>query len=408
MKSYFSRVLLAVACIAAAALVQAAAPPKTFFLSAPTLEEAKESLGKGEPGLQPALDRLRRDADKALQIKPASVMDKSRTPPSGDKHDYLSQAPYFWADPAKADGLPYIRRDGERNPEAEKGTDRAALRDLVLGVRTLSLAYYFTAHEPYAEHAARLLRVWLIDPETRMNPHLEYAQGIPGINTGRGIGIIETAAFGDLCDNVALLAGSKAWTPAHAAGFRHWITAYVTWLITSKNGLEESGERNNHGSWYDAQTAHMALALGERELAKRILAEVPAKRIDVQIQPDGAQPLEMARTKSLSYSLMNLDALMRAARLGEAVGLDLWRHEGPEGQSLKVALKYLAPYGDAKKPWRKKDISGDERDRVPLLLARALPYREDPELRNYFDTYNRAAEWKSERWRLEWNIPTPE
>jgi hypothetical protein len=43
-------------------------------------------------------------------------MDKTKTPPSGDKHGYLSEALYWWPDPSKQDGMPYIRRDGETIP----------------------------------------------------------------------------------------------------------------------------------------------------------------------------------------------------------------------------------------------------------------------------------------------------
>ena len=51
--------------------------------------------------------------DLSLSDGPWSVMDKQHVPPSGDKHDYMSLGPYWWPDPDKPDGLPYIRRDGE-------------------------------------------------------------------------------------------------------------------------------------------------------------------------------------------------------------------------------------------------------------------------------------------------------
>src|SRR5215831_17811958 len=67
-------------------------------------------------GTAAAREALIKAADRALEQKPLSVVDKKKVPPSGDKHDYLSQAPYWWPDPSKPDGLPYIRRDGETIP----------------------------------------------------------------------------------------------------------------------------------------------------------------------------------------------------------------------------------------------------------------------------------------------------
>ena len=77
-------------------------------------------------------------------------MDKTITPPSGDKHDYMSQAPYWWPDPAKADGRPYIRRDGQRNPEINRLTDHDNLGRLTSAVATLGLAYSAERGTEYA------------------------------------------------------------------------------------------------------------------------------------------------------------------------------------------------------------------------------------------------------------------
>ena len=61
------------------------------------------------------LKRLRRATKNAKRSGPYSVMDKKELPPSKDKHDYLSYSRYWWPDPDKEDGLPYIRKDGVVN-----------------------------------------------------------------------------------------------------------------------------------------------------------------------------------------------------------------------------------------------------------------------------------------------------
>ena len=46
-------------------------------------------------------------------------------------------------------------------------------------VETLALAYHFTNRERYAKKAAQFLRVWFLDPASRMNPHLRHADTVP-------------------------------------------------------------------------------------------------------------------------------------------------------------------------------------------------------------------------------------
>jgi hypothetical protein len=117
--------------------------PRVFLLNPKSLAAAKERVRQQDPSLSLAIAKLKRDADKALNLGPFSVTTKDATPPSGDKHDYMSQAPYFWPDPAQAKGLPYIRRDGERNPEIDKINNHRVKDQMEDSVETLALGYYF-------------------------------------------------------------------------------------------------------------------------------------------------------------------------------------------------------------------------------------------------------------------------
>jgi hypothetical protein len=348
--------------------------PKVFLLDARHLAEVREQIKSGNAKFNPALERLERDANKALKAGPFTVVDKI-IPPGGNDHDYVTQAPYFWRNPDSSDGLPYVRRDGERNPEIDKYPDHRSMDEMVEAVETLSFAWYFKNNERFANRAAVLVRAWFLDPATFMNPSLNYAQFIPGANTGRGIGIIETRGFVRLVDSVGLLANSKAWTSSDQKALERWFEQYLEWLLTSKNGRAEAAAKNNHGTYYDLQVASYALFVGQTHLAQSILREAGSKRIAAQISSDGQQPLEIARTKSWSYSVGNLQGLFSLAKLAEKNGVDLWNYEAPGGASIRKGFDYLFPIATGDRNWPHKQLGGVSRQALyPLVRIAVAKY----------------------------------
>src|SRR6266581_5065003 len=354
---------------------------RVWLLDAKQLETARQRIREGDKNLAPARARLEREAQTALKQGPFSIVNKDVVPPSGDKHDYMSQAPYFWPDPRSANGLPYIRRDGERNPEINKITDHRSLDQVESSVETLALAYYFKGDERYAARAAELLRAFFLDPATRMNPHLQYAQFIPGVNTGRGIGLIETRGLTQVVDAIGLLAGSKALTETDRRGLQEWFGEFLQWMLESQNGREEAAAKNNHGTYYDLQVASFSLFTGKKDLAIRVLQDARQKRIATQIEPDGRQPLELARTKAWSYSVGNLDGLMLLARLGESVGVDLWNYKTPDGRSIRLALDYLVPFAFGQQKWAYQQLGEWPPQMLFPLMRRAEAKYQDPQFR---------------------------
>ena len=367
--------LLFVATNASVAQKRAAAP-QVFLLNAEHLCGMREAVTESE--FAPALMRLEQDARKALDAGPFSVTHKAATPPSGDKRDYMSQAPYFWPDPKSPSGLPYVRRDGERNPEINKISDHRSMDQMIDAVGTLALAYYFKRDEAYAKKARQLLRVWFVDSETGMNPNLQFGQGIPGVNTGRGIGLIETRGLARVVDAIGLLADSKAWTKDDQKGLERWFGEFLSWMQEHKYGRDEAAALNNHGTYYDVQVVSFALFLRRKDFARQVLEVSKQKRIARQIEPDGRQPLELARTRSWSYSVGNLDGLTLLATLGDKVGVDLWNYETADGRSIRKAIEYIYPFAIGGEKWPHQQISEFSPQALfPVMRRAGLKYKDE-------------------------------
>lgn len=357
------------------AVPDGAIPPEPrYFGAAPeALRATRTRLAAGEATLAPALTKLVADADLALGFPPPSVTQKTRLAPSGDPHDYLSTGPYWWPDPSKPDGLPYLRRDGQVNPESRtSASDQMRLESLGRNVQTLALAYWFTGKPAYAAHAAHCLRVWFLDPATKMNPHFNYAQGIPGRSVGRPAGMIEAGGLVDAADASGLLADSPHWSHADEAALRRWCGAFLDWMQASEIGRAVRAGENNQATMADVRAVRLAFKVGRDDLARKILTEAGPARIGRQIAPDGSQPHELARTKSFSYSRLNLGGLVTLATLGERVGVDLWRFQTADGRSVRRALDYLTPYvRTPPAPWPHEQIANVERASFAAIFRQA-------------------------------------
>lgn len=330
------------------------------------LERLRTEYRAGEPKAVTAVGQVAEAAKELLAMEPLRVTAKKQVPPSGDKRDYMSLSPYWWADPSKADGLPYIRHDGERNPEVYDYPERENGDKLGEAARTLSVLYYVTGEERYAEKCAELLRVWFLDPEQGMNPNMTYAQLIPGRTSIRGTGIIDSRRMCFAINASQLIESSPAWTSGDRAELGKWAGAYLYWLEHSVNGLKELHAQNNHGLWYDAIRIMTARAAGDREHMLHIARESAGPRFAVQVAPDGSLPKELERTLSLHYSTFVLEALSVARNVSLDAGYDLWTL--PEAQR---ALEYLIPYYLEPAKWPHKQIKPFDQRRAAALLFEA-------------------------------------
>jgi hypothetical protein len=364
--------------VAQSAGAGAEAPAPVLFASnGADLLRSRALYDAGDERTRKTVQGIVNEADKGLDVAPFSVVNKKNLPPSGDKHDYTSLSPYWWPDPSKPDGKPYIRRDGEFNPERAE-YDLEPLERMSRAVDALSMAYFFTRDEKYARKTAELLRAWFIDPATRMNPNLKYAQFVPGYDRPRPSGIIEGGRLRKPVDAVGLISGSPAWSSQDDAALRQWFGELKQYLLTSEQGRAEGEQPNNHGTWYAVQVGTYALFAGQTEPARDILESSFKRLLDSQLKPDGSQPEEMARTLSLHYHRFNTLALIELATLGDRVGLDLWNYKTPDGRSIRTAIDYLIPYFLEEKKWEGQQIRPANFGDFVVIARRAANAFDDP------------------------------
>jgi Alginate lyase len=344
-----------------------------------------------DPTLKNAIEQLLFQANSFLSLRPTSVIEKSEIPASGDKHDFLSLAPYRWPDPSEPDGLPYINYDGKLNPEVYSIPDKKNMDDMVYRVKILSLAYYFTDNPLYAYKAAELLRYWFLNNSTSMHPNLQYAEVVRGEDNNNGTmrGILHGKYLPDLTDAMRLIQHSPSWSKRDQQGMELWFSKYLDWLVHSDHGEEERRQHNNHGTWYRVQVSAIALFLNRTEIARYLLQDVGDELFKQQIEPDGALSREINRKNSLDYSTFNVLGLFKLASLGERLGIDLWNYTTPEGAGLQKALDYLLPSLLNKETWPHPQFKLiDRKNMVDLLCRAAIHYQGN---QSYIQACNTAS-----------------
>lgn len=334
-------------CEGTAGYSAAAGGARTFIWRSDWLRTTERRLA--DPAVQSAYAALLAQADAALAHPAHTVIAKTATPPSGDKHDYLSMGTYFWPDPSRPGE--YVRRDGQVHPSVRSERyDRARLERFSADVAALALAYRFTRDQRYAVKAAEMLRAWFLDPTTRMNPHLRFAQMTSDAGPGRAVGLIDTRHLTPVVDAIGLIERSGALTAGDLEGLRTWFRAYLDWFLTSDIGKEEAKARNNHGVHYDVQAVSFALFTGQTDVAERLVTDA-ADRIGEQYTAFGELPQELDRADAVLYSIFANQGFVTLAGLAECVGVDLWRYTGPDKQGIHAGLNRLADYAVGEAPW---------------------------------------------------------
>jgi hypothetical protein len=337
MKRVFLTVFLVVCCLVVTASISAALPVPQ---RAGNLEKDATALLKKQ---------ILAEAAWAMKQAPVTITDSSSPRSAGGKHDFFSEADYFWPDPKNPDG-PYINRDGMTNPDNFVAHRKAMIRfSKVIGA--LASAYKITSDEKYVQQAVKHFQAWFINSATLMNPNLLFAQAIKGRFTGRNYGIIDTIHLMEVAQGALVMEKAKAFDKETAKGVKKWFSAYTLWLNTSKPGIQEKTVKNNHATCWAMQVASFAKLCGDENMLDSLRNSYKTILLPNQMGNDGSFPLETARTKPYGYSIFNLDAMTMLCQILSTPKDNLWDFETADGKSIKKGMTYLYPFIADKSKW---------------------------------------------------------
>lgn len=309
---------------------------------------ARESLQKGEPTFRAPYNQLIHDAEQILGEPATSVMDKpdNKVAKSGDKHDFISVSKYCWPNPKTPDGMPWVYIDGIINVENFSKDDAVRQDKMCNNVVKLSLAWFFSQDDRFAIKALELTRVWFIDPSTRMNPHLIYAQVIPGTDNDMGhpAGIIFGRVYINVLAGLSLIKNSPRYNKDFDTGIKKWFAEYADWLTKSEPGIKEGQMTNNHSIAYDEQLLASAQLTGDEVTARRIVNEFMTKRVFPQVEPDGSQPRELKRNRALGYSAFNVKHMLEICEMARQINPSLYTEKSADGRCIGQAIDFIAAY----------------------------------------------------------------
>jgi hypothetical protein len=344
-----------VAVLALVATLAQADIPMTL-VSEDEAEPIHSAIVRKEAWTLDSVRRLRAEADKRMKEGPWTVTAERPNVPDLDPHEYYSEAAYYWPNPDNPGG-PYIRKDGQSNP-ARYRANRLALAAMSDAVFTLGTAAFLLDNPAYGQRAAAVIRAWFLNPKTRMNPGLDYAQSVPGVNNGRGAGVIDGRPLLRAIQGMEFLAQTGSWDPKDQAAVRKWFEEYLHWLTESKNATDEKKSGDNHASWWTAQVAAVASFVEDAKTQQTAFNYYRDRILARQIRANGSAPREEVRAGSLALSAFNLEAYTAICRMAQVRGEDLWSVRARNGATIGTVIDYLSPFLEDPKKWNKEQ-AGD-------------------------------------------------
>lgn len=209
-------------------------------------------------------ERLMPLADSYLSKKINRLGDEISSRSPGNKNEYYSEGLSWWPILGKADE-PYIIKEGKLNPQAF-AYHREALKTMHMHVSSLSSLYLVTGNKVYAKRATDYIKVWFVDKNTAMTPHMKYAQSIPNRSRGRATGIYEAMPLIEVVRSIKVL--RPYLSENELLVINEWFKAYSKFLVYDEFGMQLRSKKNAYGVAWLAQISTIAEYLGDKYLLK--------------------------------------------------------------------------------------------------------------------------------------------
>ena len=288
-------------------------------------------------------------ADAFLLADPVTIVTARCPRSAGGAHDFYSEGDYWWQIQRDCH-LSYVRRDGFSNP-ANFSYHRQLLTRLSIQVAALTAAWKITGDFKYARHATLHLAAWFVDPRFSMSPNLRFAQAIPGIATGRSIGIVDTIHLVEVSLAIRVLRSSSIQLKPILDQIVSWFDSYLDWLTKDTFARAEENRTNNLSTSWMLQVAAFSLLVGNDTLCNYAISKFQTVLLPMQMASNGSFPSELKRTKPYSYSLFNLELMVAFCQLLSTERSSLWHFTLSDGRGINKAIEFMFPYIRDKKSW---------------------------------------------------------
>ncbi|WP_374937781.1 alginate lyase family protein [Bacteroides clarus] len=294
-------------------------------------------------------DDILEQAAMNLQESPVTITSFIAERSVGDCHDFYSEGDYWWPNPLDLEG-PYVRRDGQTNPENFVAHRQAMIRFSSI-VGNLTSAYLLTKDNRYVENVMEHVRAWFVNEQTCMRPKLQYAQAIKGITTGRGIGIIDTVHLMEVAQSLYRLEIAGALSKKDIEDTKKWFSDYLKWMSNHPYGKDEMNADNNHGTCWVMQAAVFARYVGDGDMMNFCRNRFKNILLPNQMSENGSFSRELARTKPYGYSLFNLDAMATICQTLSNETDNLWSYTIDGVKNINKGIDFIYPYILNKDNW---------------------------------------------------------
>ncbi|HXF09930.1 MAG TPA: alginate lyase family protein [Desulfuromonadaceae bacterium] len=319
-------------------------------------------------------DRILTAAGAAMVLEPVTITKFRARLSEGTPNDFYSTGDTWWPDPNSPDGLPYFQRPNHINPN-----NFNEHRKLVLQIRdnvaALAAAYKITGNNRYAATAAIWVRTFFVDPATRMNPNLRYAQSVPGVTSGRIYGVDDVLPLVEIPNAVKVLERSPAFPPDVSKAFKKWSADYVDWLTSSTNGDQMAEAGDEHSVVYWLHIAAFANYLDDDERLSMCRNRFKYFMLPNQLNSDGSFN-RSSRVKTYSDLLSQTDNLVAICQILSTSDDNLWQFTTPNGRTIRQTVDYIYPYLEDRSKWPSKHKNDSLVPRESNQLFAALAYRD--------------------------------